>query len=259
MVNNLVFWIVAYDIMPSEYDRPKHHADVVAADEDEEQAPPQDLESQASYQQREQQAETRPSHFRATLKSCKWLLLHIGGLCLRPPIIAQLLGTVVGLVHPLQEAFFSPTSYLSPVTVCFKIFAEASTAVTNLSMASGLGLEIFQLQSYWHVFGGDAEGLSLRTTWTFVLTRMLVIPGVLFALIYACCTTGVFPADRLLQIIAYLVSAMPSANMCVIVPQILGNERASGALGLLVLSQYLVALPSLLIWLSLAFYLTAEV
>ncbi|KAH9254234.1 hypothetical protein BASA81_007835 [Batrachochytrium salamandrivorans] len=248
-VNGLMFWVVAYDIMPSKFDKTVEPTTTATTD----------AEVATSIEIREAEAvvleeETSPS----LLKRMRWLIIHVASLCLRPPIIAQLVGTLVGLVPALQDLFFAPNAYLSPLTVCVKIFADASTAVTNLSMACSLGLQICQLTSMRHLFGGDARGLSIRTTAAFVLCRMLAIPGGLFACIYGMSQLGWFPAhDRLLLLTAYMVSATPSANMCVVVPQLLGNHRASGALGLLLLGQYLVAIPSLLLWLSLAFYLTS--
>jgi hypothetical protein len=275
-INSLIFWVVAYDIMPSE----TGHTILVTTNasdlEDgresstiQEETPPSDPPQQPQPQQQQAAAaaharSTSPTPsisspvLRIVLAQLRSLTIHIMFLCLRPPIIAQLLGTLVGLIRPLQVVFFSPTSFLSPVTVIIKIFSDASTAVTNLSMAAGLGLQIFQMSNRRHIFGGSPDGLSLRSTWVFVFTRMFVIPGALFGLIYLLCRAGMFPNDRLLQITAYMVSATPSANMCVVVPQILGNDKASGALGLLVLGQYLVAMPSLLIWLTLAFYLTKD-
>lgn len=187
-----------------------------------------------------------------------WLIFHILSLCARPPIIAQLVGMFIGLIKPLQEAFFSPTSVLRPLTLSIKIFAVASTAVTNLSMSGGLGLKMKEIKVK-HLFGGDAEGLSKRTTFGFVFTRMIVIPAVLFGLTYLLQIYQLVPQDRLLLMVLYMQTMMPSANMCVVVPQILGNHQASGALSLLVLSQYIVALPSMLLWMSLAFYVTKDI
>lgn len=250
-VNGLMFWIVAYDIMPSRFDKSVEPATSTATD----------AEVATSIEVREVEVEApvlEEKAPRSPLGRAKWLVAHIASLCLRPPIIAQLVGTLVGMVPQLQDLFFAPNAYLSPLTVCVKIFAEASTAVTNLSMACSLGLQICQLTSLWHLFGGDARGLSMRTTAAFVLCRMLAIPGGLFACIYGMSQLGWFPQhDRLLLLTGYMVSATPSANMGVVVPQLLGNHRASGALGLLLLGQYLVAIPSLLLWLSLAFYLTS--
>jgi len=66
------------------------------------------------------------------------------------------------------------------------------------------------------------------------------------------------PRDRLLMMILYIECFTPSANMVVVVPQILNNFAASDALALLVLAQYIVALPSMIMWMALAFYLTND-
>jgi len=203
------------------------------------------------------EAPTNNSCARTTWKKFKWLVLHILGLCARPPIIAQLLGMFVGLIEPLQEALFSPTSVLRPVTLSIKIFAIASTAVTNLSMSGGLGLKMKE-SKLKHLFGGDEGGLSRRSNLGFVVNRMLVLPAVLFGLTYLLQITKLVPQDRLLMLVLYMQTLTPSANMCVVVPQILGNHQASGALSLLVLSQYIVALPTMLLFLSLAFYVTSD-
>jgi hypothetical protein len=186
-----------------------------------------------------------------------WLFFHIISLCSRPPIIAQLLGTFVGLIRPLQAAFFDNASVLRPVTLSIKIFAVASTAVTNLSMSGGLGLKIKESKMK-HLFGGDPDGLSRRATFGFVFARMIVLPAALFGLTYVLQVAQLVPNDRLLMLVLYMQAMTPSANMCVVIPQILGNHQASGALSLLVLSQYIVALPSMLLWLSLSFYLTSD-
>jgi hypothetical protein len=187
-----------------------------------------------------------------------WLFFHTISLCARPPIIAQLLGMFIGLIKPLQDAFFAPASVLRPVTLSIKIFAVASTAVTNLSMSGGLGLKMREIQPR-HLFGGDPNGLSRRATIGFVVTRMLVIPAALFGLTYLLQVTKLVPNDRLLLMVLYMQTMTPSANMCVVVPQILGDHQASGALSLLVLSQYIVALPTMLLWLSLAFWVTSDI
>lgn len=203
-----------------------------------------------------EQASKGESCLRKFRRRIIWLFFHILSLCARPPIIAQLLGMFVGLIQPLQEALFSDSSVLRPVTLSINIFAVASTAVTNLSMSGGLGLKIRE-SKLKHLFGGDEGGLTRRANLGFVITRMFLIPGVLFALTYLLQVTKLVPSDRLLFLVLYMQALTPSANMCVVVPQILGNHQASGALSLLVLSQYIIALPSMLLWLSLAFYLTS--
>jgi hypothetical protein len=253
-LNSLVFWIIAYDVMP------------VKTPPTDDFPPP--LEDELIV------PSTRPIFFRQGSflsyvgeqvpfrlpkgeKICN-SLSHVRKLLLRPPIIAQLIATCVALIPTFQSFFFSPLSFISPLVVVIKIFSDASTAVTNLSMSSSLGLQLFELTHWKHVFGGGlgSHDLSIRTTWMFIITRMFLIPGVLFTLIYCSTLLGLIPQDRMLLITSYMLSATPSANMCVVVPQILGNKPASGAMGLLVLGQYLLAMPSLLLWLSLAFYVT---
>lgn len=186
------------------------------------------------------------------------VVVHIVVLCGRPPILSQLLGTLVGLVRPLQIAFFAQESVLRPVTLSISIFSDAATAVTNLSMSCGLGLKLTQIEKK-HLFGGDPEGISRRATFGFVFTKMIFVPGILFGITYGLQINGVLPQDRLLLFVLYMQAMTPSANMVVVIAQVLGNVPASGALSLLVLAQYLVALPSMLMWMSLAFHLTSEV
>jgi len=145
------------------------------------------------------------------------VLLRIWLLFIRPPILAQILGMIVGLASPLQDALYGTHSVLQPVAQTIILFAEGGTSVANLSLAVGLGIKLMEI-NWRHLFGGSPGGLSRTTTWAFVLTRMFVIPGVLF--FFTWLITPLLPRDRLLIMILYIEALTPSANMVVVVPQV---------------------------------------
>ena len=125
-------------------------------------------------------------------------------------------------------------------------------------MAAGLGMKIKSHKKFRHLLGGgdEEDALSQRTTFFFVLGRMFVLPAVIFAITYL--LSPYLPDDRMLHLVLYIEAITPSANMVVVVPQILNNHKASDSLSLLLLLQYFLALPTMLCWLSLAFYLTSN-
>ena len=179
-----------------------------------------------------------------------------GVIIMRPPIISQLLGTFVGLIAPLQRFMYGPDAPLQPITSAIAVYAAAAVPITNFSMAAGLGVKMKTL-SVKHFCGGEPGGITRRTTFLFVVTRMVLIPCVLIGATYA--ITPYLPQDRLLLMVLYIEAITPSANMVVVVPQILGQHDVADALSLLVLAQYIVALPTMLAFLSLALYLTKDI
>jgi predicted permease len=183
------------------------------------------------------------------------VLYRIQTIILRPPIIAQLLGMFVGLIEPLQTALYSNQSVLRPVTNAIEVFSAGGVAMTNLSMAAGLGIKMKEMNRKY-LCGGAPDGISRRTTLVFIVARMIIIPAVLFLITWA--VMPILPQDRLLILVVFLMDCTPSANMIVVVPQILNYHKASDELSLLVLGQYLLALPTMLLFLSLALYLTSH-
>jgi len=203
-INSLIFWIIAFDFMPVKMDIPPSsqevsHESTTPARDDETVAPPRPVSSSTppSLEQpperptlvrgdfaagsfmggpADQERDRRrrrlevlnayvavlPAPLKRAVTRC-WLLF------LRPPILSQLLGMLVGLCAPLQNALYGPTSVLQPVAQTIILFAAGGTSVTNLSLAAGLGIKLKEI-NWRHLFGGAPGGLSRKTTFAFVVT-----------------------------------------------------------------------------------------
>jgi len=206
-VNSLIFWIIAFDFMPVTMDVPPPSSQDVSQestpvrDDDETAVAPRPVSSSTqpppsepppseppplvrgdfaagsfmmgpADQERDRRrrrlqvvnayVDALPAPVKRAVTRC-WLLF------IRPPILSQLLGMLVGLCAPLQSALYAPTSVLQPVAQTIILFAAGGTSVTNLSLAAGLGIKLKEI-NWRHLFGGAPGGLSRKTTFAFVVT-----------------------------------------------------------------------------------------
>ena len=184
---------------------------------------------------------------------------------LQPPVCAMFLGIFIGLVAPLQDAFFiSVSSPLRPVMGAVGVMADPYIGVVNLIAACSLGKA---LQKQIHFLrraprrqnseaddasstreSGDTtengatehETLPMRTTVLFVLGRLVVVPVTLVAI----CTLMLdqLPSDRVLRLVVMVVCIMPSANNAIVLCQLTGRQAGAEALATLYVLLYLFGL-----------------
>jgi hypothetical protein len=131
--------------------------------------------------------------------------------------------------------------------------SDAAVPLSNLIIAGTLA-SAFKNARVGFVISPKLVGLSICTTVTCVITKMFVIPALHFSLLYA--VQPAIPKNRLLMLVLYIESTMPTANLVVVLAHMLLAKRAAEAIALVMVVQYLVSIVSLMGFTGLALYLS---
>ncbi len=174
----------------------------------------------------------------------------------KPVVIAQVCGIVVGCIPDVQEFIFASSSWFNSVTAAMAIFPPALLPVLNLVLGGSLGLKLVSMTS-WRRLDLPGVGFKTNSFVAVVLARMVLFPALCFALIYGLTRTCALPKSRLLTLLFYFVVLTPSANGAIVLAQLAGRTVASQALAVSMLFQYLLGICSMSCFVFGAFLLSA--
>lgn len=179
---------------------------------------------------------------------CRTCATSLGKQFLRPINLSQIGGVFIGLVSPIQGVLFNETGFLKPVMVAVEVFAAATVSIVNMIMACSLSLKLQQVETVKDLFGNEAKlGISRRTLFVYAFSRMVFVPGFTFALFWLIETylfTFVPEDDKLMKLVVYLELFTPTANLIVVLAQIVEQRENSEILAMGGLLQYFIGLFS---------------
>jgi len=159
----------------------------------------------------------------------------------RPPIAAQLVGLLVGLVPALQNVFFSSSSILFSVTTGISTMGSGLVAGLNLVLSGTLGLKLqnVSLQNF-------DIGIPRRTLFFFVVGKMILLPIFHLSIVFAM-RDIIFPqgVNKFMMIILCFTSCTPTSNNAVLLAHLTGKSVIAGSVAISILFQYIVGLLSM--------------
>ncbi|CAN0264660.1 unnamed protein product [Ascophyllum nodosum] len=158
-----------------------------------------------------------------------------------PPIVACLVGLVIGLSPPLRWLLMRPGAPLEPLWAAFTNLTVAYTPSGVLVLAGSLA----------NCPPGDWFSEETRKTLLAVGTaRWLFLPAITSALLFGGVKYGLVPQDPMLLFVLLLQSAMPSAQNSVIILQVAGLQDAAGRCARTLCTIYLLSIIPLSILLT---------
>ncbi len=174
----------------------------------------------------------------------------------KPVVIAQVCGIVIGCIPDVQEFIFAPSSWFNSVTAAMAIFPPALLPVLNLVLGGSLGLKLISMTS-WRRLDLPGVGFKTNSFVAVIFARMVLFPALCFAFIYGLTRTSALPKSRLLTLLFYFVVLTPSANGAIVLAQLAGRTIASQALAVSMLFQYLLGILTMSCFVFGAFLLSA--
>ncbi|CAN0264600.1 unnamed protein product [Ascophyllum nodosum] len=158
-----------------------------------------------------------------------------------PPIVACLVGLVIGLSPPLRWLLMRPGAPLEPLWAAFTNLTVAYTPSGILVLAGSLA----------NCPPGEWFSKETRKTLLAVGTaRWLFLPAITSALLFGGVKYGLVPRDPMLLFVLLLESAMPSAQNSVIMLQVAGLQDAAGRCARTLCTIYLLSIIPLSILLT---------
>ena len=185
---------------------------------------------------------------------------------LNPPMIMTALGIIVGCVPFLKALFHAETGApLSAVSSAVLVISQPATGIVTLVIAGTLGCAVLekvserrhkdtQVMSAYEPEGQNGKKWPVRVLLWLCFVKLVVIGGIQFS-ITAWLMPLVFPAgvDPLLKIVLLIESsALPSANLNLVICQQAGNLEAAETLSLAYILMYIGMLLTLVIYLMIA-------
>jgi predicted permease len=171
----------------------------------------------------------------------------------KPVVIAQVCGIVIGCIPEVQEFIFY--GWFNSVTAAMAIFPPALLPALNLVLGGSLGLKLVSMTS-WRRLDLPGVGFKTNSFWAVIFARMVLFPALCFGLIYGLTRTSAVPDSRLLALLFYFIVLTPSANGAIVLAQLAGRTIASQALAVSMLFQYLVGIVSMSCFVFGAFLLS---
>ena len=176
--------------------------------------------------------------------SARRKVLRLAGRQLRsPPVVGMAIGFFIGLVAPVQRAFFSHGGALEPVGQALSALSEGGVPVINLMLAFSLGHKLRALKSWRQLLGSADAGISPRTMAVLTLGRMVLLPVCHGAILYAMLDS--LPSSRLFRVIVFVEAAPPTASIVVVLSHMAGKARSAQLVAWAVVPQYLLAIFTL--------------
>jgi predicted permease len=183
--------------------------------------------------------------------------------CRSPMIIASGIGITIGLITPLRDALFGDGGGFQFVGTALDTLGQAAVPVVTLVIAATLGKAALRSRAavgdvamLGDSSGGTTDAAALPS-FTLLLTicvmRMVVVGGVQFALM----AWFVLPAmdstaDPVQKMVLLIECMVPSANMVIVTCQQSGRQRAAEDITSALALEYVLMLPLLLVWITLA-------
>ena len=100
------------------------------------------------------------------------------------------------------EVLYGPDAPFQFITNALQIIGKATPCVTNVTMAASLGLQLMKLDRFSDIFGGPKAGISHRTLFMLVITKMLLIPAIYFAILTQ--VQDSLPEDRWYRLLLFI-------------------------------------------------------
>ncbi|GBG28756.1 Protein PIN-LIKES 3 [Hondaea fermentalgiana] len=161
----------------------------------------------------------------------------------QPAVVAQIFGLMVGSLPKLQEFMFNTNSVAAPFVNVLTTIAPGLVSVVTLALSLMIGVKMTKTK-YSDLLGGNVEktGISRRTLFVLIFGRMVILPGILFLVLYLC--IDLFPKDQLLLMLLFFESFVPTANMCAIC----APPEQGAILSLAMINQYLIGVLTMTMW-----------
>lgn len=185
----------------------------------------------------------------------------------RPPVLGSIFGLFVGLVPQLQYLvsvyiyeyeiivfkIFGQDSPLEVVGFAVTSMSQATVPIINLVMAFSIGLKLREITSWKGLLGSKEIGAEPRTVIASALIKGFLLPGIHFAIIYA--ILPIMPENRLFRLVLFVSSVCPTASIVVVVAHVAGLGELANTGAFIIIPQYVVAIPGLIVFLTAALYI----
>ena len=130
--------------------------------------------------------------------------------------------------------------------------AQATVPIVNLVMAFSIGLKLKELDSWKSLLGSKKLGAEPRAVISSVILKGIVFPGIHFGILVA--IFPFLPDIRLFRLILIVCSICPTASIVVVVAHIAGLSELAKTTAFVIIPQYILAIPGLIVFLSLALF-----
>ena len=195
---------------------------------------------------------------------------HVRGALLSPPIVATVIGIIVGMITPLSDALFRGQGVARALGGTFETIAQPGVALSTMVMAAAL------LPDVARAAAGTGEvtkandkaaakqsclsrgPVALPTVALLCLLRLAVIPASGFGIFYALQNAGAVSStgrSRLVNFVILIEFASPSAQTCVVVLAKLGMHAMARQLAFAYIFEYAASVFTLTGFTALALYL----
>ena len=152
--------------------------------------------------------------------------------------------------HVLQ--IFGVDAPLEPVGFAVSSLAQATVPIVNLVMAFSIGLKLKEMDSWRSIIGSKEVGAEPRAVISSVALRGIVLPAIHFGILIA--IFPFLPDIRLFRFMLIVCSICPTASIVVVVAHIAGLGELAKTAAFVIIPQYILAIPGLIVFLSLALF-----
>lgn len=178
-----------------------------------------------------------------------------------PPVVASLIGMVIGLVPALQKVIISNNGLLNPIFEAMRTLGAAYLPTVLLVLAGSLSPPPSSSPATTAPTNASGVSQNDQIDAQFVMkalsvyaARFALMPIVAFSLYKMACLSipGVkafFDKDPLLLMILLLEASMPSAQNTTVILQLQGNKGAATRLARTLMAVYVLGVPALSYWL----------
>merc|ERR1711916_57746 len=135
------------------------------------------------------------------------------------------------------------------------IMATATVALVNLAMSSSLGNKFLDVKKFSELFGGGQMEEKRRTIVLLILAKMIIIPGIEFAIFTALIPYLPVMRNKLVLIVIFIEMITPTANMTVVMATIVNQLQAAETVAVAILGMYIVSIPTIMGLLSMSIYI----
>ena len=192
----------------------------------------------------------------ALIRPLRFVRKQLLSLLQRPPVVGLFVGLLIGLVPPLQRVLFDRGAALAPVGQALSTLSDGTVPVMNLMLGFSMGHKLKGLSSWKQLLGSAQAGISRRTMSVLTLGKMLVLPSIQSALLYALLRGGALPPSRLARVIAFVEAAPPTASIVVVLAHMARKPRAAQLVAWAIVPQYVLAVFSLTLVIAFALAIT---
>lgn len=178
-----------------------------------------------------------------------------------PPVVASLLGMVVGFVPFLRNLIVHADSPLSVVYEAMRTLGTAYLPSVLMVLAGSLSPPSAPATATTAAAAAAAPVAEKQIDWQFVskvgsvyLSRFLLMPTIGFGLLKFLSKTSpamaqLFAKDRLLLFVLLLETCMPSAQNTTVILQLQGNKAGATKLARTLMMIYVLGVPAITYWL----------